>query len=1046
MQPPSRQEARRAAFVGPAAGVALALRRLANPLLRRARNLPTNSFGGAAGAYMSALVIVESPAKAATIQRFLPADEYMVRSCVGHVRELPSSAKRIPAKYKDLPWSRLGIDVDNGFAPLYVLIAGKQKIVNELKAALRDCDELILATDEDREGEAISWHLVQVLKPTVPIRRAVFHEITLDAIVAGIAAGRDIDHNLVQAQETRRILDRLAGYTMSPLLWKKIARGLSAGRVQSVALAVIVRRELERLSFVPAEYSDASAVFTLVSSTDGHPQSISAALVAVDGNRIARSSDFDPETGKLYASAASKGVVVLSKTDVSSLLDSVSSAIVGGVQKSRVKKNPPSPFITSTYQQEAGNKLGMSASRAMRVAQKLYENGHITYMRTDNPGLSEQAEGAARAAVVDRYGTDYLAGADAKPVKQPKGAQAAHEAIRPAGTAFVSPENMTLEDSDEKSVYALIYRRTLASQMALAQYDTTTITIDVELSGGDMAAAVFRATGRVIVFAGYLRAYDEARESSENDSDVDVGQSSLDLPDVGDGDRLLFSSGVAAPHKTTPRARYTDASLVKELEVLGVGRPSTYASIIEKLVERTYVFRGSSLKASDDKSGVSPRALVPSLTAFAVDNLLSTHFPEFVDAGFTAKMEAALDAIAAGGSDGKSYLTDYYHGESGLAAIVERNEKEIDNFAFRKIALPNMPGGSNESKASAKSSRKPMLAGAASMSAFDSSGEPDIVWKDVDVLVGPHGPYVEHNGSVVASLPINIIADELSKDRLLNVLHLAKDPVLGDDPVTGVPILVKTSKFGPYVQYGRDDDVPEGQKPRRHGLLRGMNVGELTVELALKLLSLPRTLGLHPVTGMEIKAGVGPYGSYVMHVMPDSEAPKYANLKPHEYDVLEIQFDEALALLNENEERREKRRIAQEAKAAAAAAEEADNPVKAKAAAERRATRAAKAAFAAEAAAEKAPGRKAVALTAAAKKKISTAANVGAFQKDKISVPRSSKAAGVSAAGDIAEKPSRKRSVPARKTTASAKSTAGTKTPALTSRSTKTSESSSVDV
>jgi DNA topoisomerase I len=332
------------------------------------------------------------------------------------------------------------------------------------------------------------------------------------------------------------------------------------------------------------------------------------------------------------------------------------------------------------------------------------------------------------------------------------------------------------------------------------------------------------------------------------------------------------------------------------------------------------------------------------------------------------------------------------------------------------------------------------------MSAFDSSGEPDIVWKDVDVLVGPHGPYVEHNGSVVASLPINIIADELSKDRLLNVLHLAKDPVLGDDPVTGVPILVKTSKFGPYVQYGRDDDVPEGQKPRRHGLLRGMNVGELTVELALKLLSLPRTLGLHPVTGMEIKAGVGPYGSYVMHVMPDSEAPKYANLKPHEYDVLEIQFDEALALLNENEERREKRRIAQEAKAAAAAAEEADNPVKAKAAAERRATRAAKAAFAAEAAAEKAPGRKAVALTAAAKKKISTAANVGAFQKDKISVPRSSKAAGVSAAGDIAEKPSRKRSVPARKTTASAKSTAGTKTPALTSRSTKTSESSSVDV
>jgi DNA topoisomerase I len=893
---------------------------LARPLAGAARTLPWRRFRAAALS-ASALVVVESPAKAATIQRILPADAYTVLSCVGHVRELPSSAKRIPAKYKGEAWSRLGVDVENGFQPLYVLIAGKQKVISQLKSALKEADELILATDEDREGEAISWHLVEVLKPKVPIRRAVFHEITPAAITAGIADGRDININLVQAQETRRILDRLAGYTMSPLLWKKIARGLSAGRVQSVALAVIVKRELERLRFIPADYCDATAVFSAPGG--GAKVTFAAALVAVDGRHVARGTDFDPESGKLTEAAAKKGVAVLSRGEVRALMDAMGAARVVDVQKSRARKAPPRPFITSTLQQEGGNKLGMNASRVMRVAQKLYENGHITYMRTDNPGLSEQALAASRAAVEERYGADHLA-ADAveagKGGKKPKAAQAAHEAIRPAGTEFTRPEDMVLEDPDAVKLYSLIYRRTLASQMASAEYDTTSIAIDLDVGDGcETQVAGFRASGRVTVFAGFLRAYEEFDDSAAPSAAI---SSSQNLPGLATGTELVCESAEAVEHQTKPRARYTDSSLVKELEVLGVGRPSTYASIIEKLVDRTYIFRGNTL--GEQKAGVSPRALVPSLTAFAVDELLKTHFPEFVDPGFTAQMEEALDRIAAGCVDGVSYLTEYYLGDDGLAATVERREQDIDDFAFRKISLPNYPGRkasdgeltrATKKMPTKRKSKDDAVAKAEVVTGAEDATTKEIDWREIDVLVGPHGPYLEHHGEVVASLPRTILADELCPRLIQGLVELAKDPVLGEDPETGAPILIKTSKFGAYVQYGRDEDAGDGAKPRRQGLLPGMDVGDLTVDLALKLLNLPRLLGTHPDTRHEIRAGTGPYGQYVM--THDGEQVRYAALNAKEHNVLDIDLGEALRLLTAKEERRKARETAAAAKAAA---------------------------------------------------------------------------------------------------------------------------------
>lgn len=873
--------------------------------------------GAAEKAAAISLVIVESPAKAATIQKILPQDRYRVRSCVGHIRELPGSAKRIPAKYKGEAWARLGVDVDDDFRPLYVLISGKQAIISQLRAELKQSAELILATDEDREGEAISWHLTEVLKPSVPIKRAVFHEITPEAIEHAFRNCREIDLNLVQAQETRRVLDRLAGYTMSPLLWKKIAKGLSAGRVQSVAMSAIVRRELARLCFVIAQYSSCTVRFAAAETEKGFVASLST----LDGVRMVKGNDFDDNTGQLNENVCAKGVKVYNRQAMEALVESLAldEATIKTVEKKRTTRNPPAPLITSTLQQECGNKLGLGAGRTMRVAQKLYENGHITYMRTDNPTLSEQAVLACRDAVKDLYGADYVWDGQGGPRgPKPKAAQAAHEAIRPAGSTFTQPENLPPDlEEEEVAVYSLIFRRTLASQMTSAKLDQTTIKIQVPFKNEpDSNAAEFKATGSVVVNPGFLKAYQFD----------DIGQgASAYLPAASEGDKLIGSGAAVLDHETKPPARYNDASLVKELEELGVGRPSTYASIIEKLITRGYTFRGRMLR---DQKSVPPRALVPSLTAFAVEHLLSKYFPSFVDAEFTARMEEALDEIAAGSAERTHYLREYYCGDEGLAASVERTEKEIDVGIFRQILLPNMPpemlaraakerddaGIASKKTKPSKSAKRPKNRTAGvqqdSATSANKTGVGSVDWSNTKVFVSSYGPYVEQDGAVVASLPKSTLADDLSADRLENVLQIAQDPELGTDPKTGETVLLKTSRYGPYVQLGREDDYPEGTKPKRCSLFPGMDVGTLTVELASKLLSLPRLLGTHPTTGEEIRAAMGPYGPYVVH------DGTYVSLKKDVQDVLEIRFDEALELVTAAEHRKEVRREKQAQKKA----------------------------------------------------------------------------------------------------------------------------------
>lgn len=847
------------------------------------------------------LVIVESPAKAATIQAILPPNQFRVRSCVGHIREIPASAKRIPARYKSLPWARLGVDIDDDFRPIYVLIAGKQPVVSQLKTELRGSQQLILATDDDREGEAISWHLTEVLKPAVPVKRAVFHEITPDAIHHAFANCRDINLNLVQAQETRRVLDRLAGYTMSPLLWKKIAKGLSAGRVQSVAMSVIVRREMHRLKFKQANYCSATVNYSV------NDRELTAHLSTVDGVRLVKGSDFVDDTGRIDDDAVQKGLWCFDSKAMTAFCNRLNwkCSKVHSVECRRTTRLPPSPLITSTLQQECGNKLGMGAGRTMRIAQKLYENGLITYMRTDNPTLSDQAVASCRQAVQKMYGKEYLRDSKTASSKsRPKAAQAAHEAIRPAGASFKHPNDLPNLDSDEHAMYSIIYRRTLASQMSSAQLDLTTVKIMVPLSGkGDGKLAEFRASGSVIVNSGFLSVY-----QNENDR----GPSTF-LPPVSKGDDLHFLKTSIVEHSTKPPARYNDASLVKELEELGVGRPSTYAGIIEKLITRGYIYRGRMLP--EDKA-VPPRALVPGLTAFAVESLLSNHFPSFMDAQFTAEMEKALDEIAAGSAERTNYLKRYYCGRDGLAALVERTEKEIDPNLYRRILLPNMP---EEMIASVKkeASGKPVKKGKekkvtttvmrrkktkVTKKVREGADEDAVDWSTMRVLVSSYGPYVEQNGTVIASLPKSTLADDLSADHLSTVLQIAQDPVIGDDPVTGKPLLLKTSRYGPYVQLGRDEDVAEGEKPKRCSLFPGMDVDTLTVEIASKLLSLPRFLGSHPKSGQEIRAAIGPYGPYVVH------DGTYVSLRRDEHNVLEIDFAQALELIDAAEHRKKVRR------------------------------------------------------------------------------------------------------------------------------------------
>lgn len=781
---------------------------------------------------MKSLVIVESPTKTKTIKKYLPKG-YVVDSSMGHVRDLPSSAKEIPAKYKKESWSNLGINVEENFEPLYVVPSGKKKIVTKLKKLLKNSDELILATDEDREGEAISWHLTQLLKPKVPVKRMVFHEITQEAISEALENFRDIDTNLVQAQETRRILDRLAGYTISPLLWKKIAPGLSAGRVQSVAVRFLVDRERERMRFRSGSYFDLKAKL----SKTGAKQIFEADLSHINGKRLASGKDFNENTGKLKKPDS---VVLLDKKDAETLSSKLEKADwhVSKVEKNKQKRNPSAPFITSTLQQEANRKFGFSARDTMSIAQKLYENGYITYMRTDSTNLSGQAINAARNAVEEIYGNDYLFKRVRNYSKKGKGAQEAHEAIRPAGSSFRLPEKSGLSGRQFK-LYDLIWKRTIATQMSEAELEFTNVVITAEQ---DDTTADFKTSGKKILFPGFFRAYVEGSDDPESA----LENQEIFLPELKEKEVTDLKEIEAISHETKPPARYTEATLVKELEKRGIGRPSTYASIISTIQDRGYV-------KSEGKT------LVPTFTAFAVTELLENHFPDLIDSDFTSELEAKLDEIAAGKHDSQKYLENYYKGDNGLKSKVDKQEDKINAQEARELDLP--------------------IEGLNGM----------------QVHVGKFGPYVKMKSAeeeLTTSLPADLAPGDITIDKLKELLKAEKEgpKALGKDPETGKPVYVLTGRFGPYVQLGEADE--SNKKPKRTSLLKGMKPEDVDLETALKLLSLPRTLGKHPETGKEVKAGVGRYGPFVLH------DGKFKSLKRTDH-VLEIELGRAIELLNE---------------------------------------------------------------------------------------------------------------------------------------------------
>ena len=773
-----------------------------------------------------ALVIVESPTKARTIKRFLPKG-YTVEASVGHVRDLPQSAGEIPKRFKGESWARLGIDVENEFKPLYVTPKGKSKVINELKRKVKEADVLLLATDEDREGESISWHLIEVLKPKVPVKRMVFHEITKRAIERSMENYRDIDMNLVRAQEARRILDRLYGYTLSPLIWKKVAYGLSAGRVQSPGLRMIVERERERIRFNSSVYWDLKA--TLAKPEE---RSFEGKLLSVGEKRVAGSKDFDSTDGTLKNPDQ---VVLIDENEADSLLDRLKSAEwrVLSVQQKETTSRPVPPFITSSLQQEGNRKLSLSARETMRIAQRLYEEGLITYMRTDSPALSGEAINGARGTVEELYGKDFLSETPRQYSSKSRGAQEAHEAIRPAGVRFVHPDSTSLTGKD-KALYQMIWRRTIASQMAEAKK----LAVSVRIGADD---AVFSASGNRILFPGFLRVYVEGKD----DPEAALEDKEVLLPSLSEGDRLDLAKLETDRHETKPPARYTEASLVQRLEREGIGRPSTYASIISTIYERGYIRR----------QGTS---LVPTFTGMAVVQLLESHFDDLVDYGFTSSMEAALDQIAYGEKDPKGYLQEFYFGKDGLKEEVERRESEISPEKSRTVALPQL----KEHQA---------------------------------VKVGRYGPYIVHNEgdeSIHASIPEEYAPADLSEEDITELIEIQKrgpEP-LGPHPETGENIYCLTGRYGPYVQLG--EATEENPKPKRAGVPKGIKPSEVTEELAVKLLSLPRNLGVHPETGEEVVANVGRFGPFVV------SNGEFRSLKAGD-DVYEVTLDRALELLAE---------------------------------------------------------------------------------------------------------------------------------------------------
>ncbi len=746
-----------------------------------------------------ALVIVESPAKAKKISGYLGRD-YKVLASMGHVRDLPANASEIPEEIKKQkkPWASLGVNTDSDFEPLYVVPKEKKKVVKELKDALKNADELILATDEDREGESIGWHLSELLKPRVPVKRMVFSEITPEAIAEAIANTRKLDENLVEAQETRRVIDRLYGYTLSPLLWKKISRGLSAGRVQSVAVRLLVQRELERLAFRSGTYWDLKADLKT-----GGDAAFQADLATVSGKRIATGKDFDEATGRLKPDA---DVLLLGDEQAQSLR----ARIEGGpwqvtqVEQRPQVRRPYPPFTTSTLQQEANRKLGMSARDTMRTAQRLYEEGVITYMRTDSVHLSNEAINGARRTIRDRYGDDYLSPEVRQYTTKQKNAQEAHEAIRPAGPHMKTADEMGLSGR-EYQLYALIWKRTVATQMAEARLTFQTVTI----ASGE---AEFRATGRHVDFPGFFRAYVEGVD----DPDAALDDQESALPPLSEGARLVCEKLDAISHETKPPARYTEATLVRTLESEGIGRPSTYASIISTIQDRGYV----------RKSG---NQLVPTFTALAVTRLLEDYFPKLVDYGFTAKMEQTLDDIATGEAERLPYLNEFYRGDDGLVDQVKAKEEAIDPRSACTLQLSGL--------------------------------EPAI-------RVGRYGPYFEMqtNGEkITVSIPDSVAPADISNaDAERMMREKAEGPTaLGMDPETSEPIFVRNGPFGPYIQRGEMKD--DGPKPKRVSIPKNVDPSNVTLDMAQKLLHLPRKLGEHPETHKSVKAGIGRFGPYVVH-------------------------------------------------------------------------------------------------------------------------------------------------------------------------------------
>ncbi|HIK30360.1 MAG TPA: type I DNA topoisomerase [Oscillatoriales cyanobacterium M59_W2019_021] len=779
---------------------------------------------------MSVLVIVESPTKARTIRKYLPAD-HQVEASMGHVRDLPQSASEIPAAVKKEKWAQLGVNVEADFEPLYVIPKDKQKVVKALKDALKQADELVLATDEDREGESISWHLLQVLKPKVPTKRMVFHEITEEAIRDALTNCRDLDEQLVHAQETRRILDRLVGYTLSPLLWKKVAPKLSAGRVQSVAVRLLVMRERERRAFRQGSYWDLKAALTQAKTP------FDAKLVAVAGTKVATGADFDEATGKI---AAGRNVVLLDEEAAVALKDRLTGKpwTVTKLDERASTRKPAPPFTTSTLQQEANRKLRLSARDTMRIAQSLYENGYITYMRTDSVHLSEQAIQAARSCVEQKYGKAYLSPEPRQYATKSKGAQEAHEAIRPAGSHFRTPQETGLKDR-ELAVYDLIWKRTVACQMAEARQTFVTVDLQVE-------DAAFRSSGKRIDFPGFFRAYVEGSD----DPDAALEDREVILPPLKVGDRPDCTEIEPIGHETQPPARFTEASLVKTLESEGIGRPSTYASIIGTIIDRGY-------------AQTNGNALIPTFTAFAVSALLEKHFPDLVDLKFTAKMEDTLDRISTGDVQWLPYLRDFYLGDTGLETQVKERESQIDPSEAKAVELENLTA---------------------------------------KVRIGKYGPYleVENNGeTLTASIPHNLTPADLDPEQVEVLLKQKTEgpDKLGLHPETGEPIYLLIGSYGPYVQLG--DATEENPKPKRASLPKGKSLEDVTLEMAVGLLALPRLLGVHPETGNKIQASLGRFGPYVVHKKGGEEGKDdYRSLKAGD-DVLTVTLERALELFAE---------------------------------------------------------------------------------------------------------------------------------------------------